>query len=48
MSKISSKQRYEQLMSWLDSYSKTQNHRPKKNRANNQSRMSYYKDKGVE
>jgi len=48
MSKISSKQRYEQLMSWLDSYSKTQNHRPNKNTAKKQSRMSYYKDKGVE
>ena len=48
MSKQSAKQRYEQLMEWLDTFSKTQSHRPNKKNVNKQSRMSYYKDKGVE
>lgn len=46
MSKISPRQRYNQLMEWLDTFSKSGNHRPKK-QANKQSRMSYYKNKGV-
>ena len=48
MSKISPRQRYSQLMDWLDTFSKSQNHRPKKSGGKKQSRMSYYKEKGVE
>ena len=46
MSKISSKQRYVQLMEWLETVKTSQ--KPKKANSRNQSRMSYYKNKGVQ
>jgi hypothetical protein len=44
MSKISAKQRYTQLMSWLDSRPKKQTEKKQEN----ESRLSHYKKKGFD
>ena len=43
MSKVSPKQRYEQLISWLDTFKKTS----KTNKPKKQSRLDYYAKKGA-
>jgi len=44
MSKQSAKQRYTQLMDWLPTFRRNT---PKTNKPKKQSRMDYYKNKGV-
>jgi len=43
MSKISPKQRYEQLMDWLPTFKRNT---PKTNKVKQESRLTYYKNKG--
>jgi len=45
MSKTSPKKRYEQLMSWLDTYKSSPKSKKKENQK--ESRLSYYAKKGV-
>ena len=45
MSKTSPKKRYEQLMSWLDTYKLSPKSKKKENRK--ESRLSYYAKKGI-
>ena len=48
MSKTSAKARYSQLMEWLKTYKSSPKHRDKNSKGpRQQSRMSYYKKKGV-
>tara|TARA_R110002050_G_scaffold228377_1_gene363986 strand:+ start:312 stop:452 length:141 start_codon:yes stop_codon:yes gene_type:complete len=45
MSKTSPKQRYTQLMSWLETYKPSP--KVKKEKPQNESRLSYYAKKGI-
>ena len=48
MSKTSAKARYSQLMEWLKTYKSSPKHKDKNNKnPRKQSRMSYYKKKGI-